>query len=352
MNGGRADAARTIPLAVVATGLGYRKDPTDRSRWKRPGSVISINGPKFYDHIAGCGGGGAIDLVIHAEGCGFLEALRRLEALPCTTEQEWARVHRYLCRERELDPGLVDHARRIGILEADSRANAVFVCRGRDGRRTGAELVGTGGGRSFRGMARGSRKSAGGFWIARQETPKRALLAEGAIDALSAWSLAEAAGIDIVISTAGVTGRMPEWIGGLRLETIFCGYDADDAGDHAAGMLAAQDPAIRRLRPDGGKVGRHAAGTVLLKSLPGKRVLAGVMTPRQSARPAPPVLARHVISFFPGSLSQRQLLSSMATGRAGLHSQTGTMREELSQGARNSAGNSRRSNPKTNSTSK
>ncbi len=72
------------------------------------------------------------------------------------------------------------------------------------------------------------------------------------------------------------------------------------------------------------------------------------MTPRQSARPAPPVLARHVISFFPGSLSQRQLLSSMATGRAGLHSQTGTMREELSQGARNSAGNSRRSNPKTN----
>ena len=72
------------------------------------------------------------------------------------------------------------------------------------------------------------------------------------------------------------------------------------------------------------------------------------MTPPPLTRPAPPVLARHVISIFPGSLTRRPLLSSMAIGRAGLHSQTGTIREELSQGARNSAGISRRSNSKTN----
>ncbi len=200
----RADAVRTIPLPDVAGRLGYMKDPADTARWKRPGSVISIDGPKFCDHVRGRGGGGAIDLVIHAEGCGFLQALRRLEGLaspgPCAGDGSPPRP-----------------------------------------------------GQPFRGMARGSRKSAGGFWIARRTDPETALLVEGAIDALSAWTLDEGARIDIVISTAGVTGRMPEWIDGFRLGTVLCGYDADDAGDRAAGMLEARHPSIRRMRPDGGK---------------------------------------------------------------------------------------------------
>ena len=77
-----------------------------------------------------------------------------------------------------------------------------------------------------------------------------ALLVEGAIDALSAWILADRTQIDIVISTAGATGNMPNWINGLQLETIFCGYDADHVGDHAARMLETQNPKLRRMRPD------------------------------------------------------------------------------------------------------
>ena len=251
----RADAARAIPLTVVAAGLGYRKDPADRARWKRPGSVISINQGRFFDHIAGRGGGGAIDLVIQAEGCSFLQALRHLEGFPsrnpCTGDREWARVRRYLCRNRGLDPRLVEHCRRIAILGADNRANAVFTCRDRERRKTGAELVGTHPDRPFRAMQPGSRKANGGFWIARQTEPRTALLVEGAIDALSAWTLDEGKRIDIVISTAGATGTTPEWIDRFRLDTVFCGYDADQAGDHAATMLETKDPAVRRMRPAG-----------------------------------------------------------------------------------------------------
>ncbi len=258
----RADAVRAIPLTAVAAGLGYRKDPADRARWKRPGSVISINGTKYFDHITGRGGGGAIDLVIQAEGCSFRQALRHLEGFPsrnpCTGDETpilsedraWARVRRYLCRNRGLDPRLVEHCRRIGILGTDNRANAVFTCRDRERRKTGAELVGTRPDRPFRAMATGSRKANGGFWIARQTEPKTALLVEGAIDALSAWTLDEGKRIDIIISTAGATGRMPEWINRFQLETVFCGYDADQAGDLAAAMLQAKTPAVRRMRPD------------------------------------------------------------------------------------------------------
>ncbi len=262
--GDRADAVRTIPLTLVAAELGYRKDPADKARWKRPGSVISINQARFFDHVAGRGGGGAIDLVIHAERCSFLQALSRLEGLPpsrnpCTADgsrglpedRAWARVRRCLHQDRGLDPGLIEHCRRIGILGADNRANAVFTCRNRDGRETGAELVGTRPDRPFRAMSPGSRKAEGGFWIARQATPRTALLVEGAIDALSAWTLRETARIDIVISTAGATGRMPAWINRFELDVVFCGYDADQAGDLAAGMLETQDPTVRRMRPGG-----------------------------------------------------------------------------------------------------
>ena len=259
----RADAVRTIPLSVAAAGLGHRKDPADKARWKRPGSVISINQGRFFDHVAGRGGGGAIDLVIHAEGCSFLQALRHLEGFPsrnpCTgdgnpglsEDRTWARVRRHLHQDRGLDPRLIERCRRIGVLGADNRANAVFICRNRDRRKTGAELVGTRPDRPFRAMAPGSRKAAGGFWIARQAAPETALLVEGAIDALSAWTLDEEARIDIVISTAGATGKMPEWIDRFQLETVFCGYDADEAGDLAAAMLQAKNPAVLRMRPGG-----------------------------------------------------------------------------------------------------
>ena len=224
---GRADEVRIIPLTLVAARLGYRKDPADSARLKRPGSVISISQSRFFYHVAGCGGGGAIDLLIHAEGYSFIQALRRLEGFTSRSpgtedanpdlseDREWTHLRRFLCRNRALDPSLIEHCRCIGILETADRANAVFACRNRNGRKTGAELVETRTDRPFRAMAKGSPKADGGFWIARQKPLGTALLVEGAIDALSAWILADRTQIDIVISTAGATGNMPNWINGI-----------------------------------------------------------------------------------------------------------------------------------------
>lgn len=60
----------SLPFDRFATTLGYRRDVTDMARWKRPGSVLSINGEHYFDYLAGNGGGGAISLVMHAGGGG------------------------------------------------------------------------------------------------------------------------------------------------------------------------------------------------------------------------------------------------------------------------------------------
>ena len=47
MTAGPADRVRNAPLPAVAELLGYRRDPRDRRRWRRPGSIISISGARF-----------------------------------------------------------------------------------------------------------------------------------------------------------------------------------------------------------------------------------------------------------------------------------------------------------------
>ncbi len=176
-----ADDVRHRPLGEVALLLGYQPDPTDRSRWRREGSVINVTGMKFYDHLQGCGGGGAIDLVIHGRGCSPAEAIRWLAGKPFVPEigetvapavakafvppeaceRCWPRVRVWLIEERGLEDFRVDGFKSTGMLYADARCNAVFLCRDACGAATGAELVGS----RFRGMAPGSCKAAGGFWF-------------------------------------------------------------------------------------------------------------------------------------------------------------------------------------------
>ncbi len=62
------------------------------------------------------------------------------------------------------------------MIRADARANAVFACRGADGAESGAELAGTGRDRKFRGMAAGSRKAAGSFWLPAGAVPPPAVM--------------------------------------------------------------------------------------------------------------------------------------------------------------------------------
>ena len=184
---------RGMPLSLVAEACGYQRDPGDQNRWRRSGSVLSITGSQFYDHLKGTGGGGAIDLVIHVRGCGFGEALAWLEQVSCKACQpavppcsktvksdgrcaplapsktpvpdlqlvprSWPRVWTYLVGERHLAPELVAWCNRkhlVGerhlapelvawcnrkhLVGADQRGNAVFITRDAKAVPVGAEV--------------------------------------------------------------------------------------------------------------------------------------------------------------------------------------------------------------------
>ncbi len=259
---------RDLPLDTVAAAVGYRRDPRDRTRWKKTGSVIGIDGTRFYDHLLQQGGGGAIDLVMHACRCQFPRAIDVLERIapPGTVEpadgDRWAAVRKYLQDHRSIDENLVERCRQEGIVSADRRGNAVFVMRGTDGGTVGAELVGfdsRSGKTVFRGLARGSSRKRGAFRITcptrpdnREPVGGTVLIVESAIDALSAWLLPLSRKPDCILSTAGATARLPPWLHDPRVRTILCGYDADPTGDRCAESLRT-DPRVVRIRPEGVK---------------------------------------------------------------------------------------------------
>ena len=55
--GDLADAARLRPLDEVAPLLGHVRDPAERSRWHRNGSVLDLTGVRHFDHLQGLGVG-------------------------------------------------------------------------------------------------------------------------------------------------------------------------------------------------------------------------------------------------------------------------------------------------------
>lgn len=269
---------RQLPLRQVAARLGYRCDPRDRSRFRREGSILSITGEKFYDYRRMQGGGGAIDLVIHAEGASFPEAVAHLRqlagdlagqevpaaearkalALPPPADSGWPAIRRWLTRERALPADLVAALGRDGLVYADARRNAVFLATDRHRKPVGAECCGTAcrpGRKPFRGMAPGSRKDHGSFWIGGGPAAVDTLfMAESAIDALSAFAMPGSCRTGCVfLSTCGTASRLPAWAEAWKPARIICGFDADAAGDEAAGRLAARDRRVSRIRPAGGK---------------------------------------------------------------------------------------------------
>lgn len=52
-----ADRVRLRSLDEVAPLPGYVRDPADRSRWRRDGSVPGVTGVRYFDHLQGRGGG-------------------------------------------------------------------------------------------------------------------------------------------------------------------------------------------------------------------------------------------------------------------------------------------------------
>jgi hypothetical protein len=273
----RAAAVRAVPLETVLLVRGAVRDRHDRRKWHTEQGPLSVSGPKFMNWHRGQGGGGAIDLVMHLAGVDFRTAVAWLQQhlpasslasgestahapgkeptaaekpsvlrLPVRDDRLLDRVRQYLTRRRCLAASLIEPLVQSGKLYADSRGNAVFLLvAGKAQRPVGAELRGTGP-RAWRGMAPGTRKDLGYFWIG-AEGSREIVLCESAIDAMSCFQIHPQR---ICISTSGVRAD-PPWLDALlaRGYDIFCGFDADGPGDATAARTRALHPAIRRLRP-------------------------------------------------------------------------------------------------------
>ena len=278
----RADAVRAAPLESVLLLRGAVRDARDRRKWHTERGPLSVTGLKFINWHTGQGGGGAIDLVMHMAGVDCRAAVVWLEehlpagllsggdcadghstrdpplsevsgglCLPVRDDRLLGRVRRYLTERRHLAASVIEPLIEAGRLYADRRGNAVFVLvAGKRApawgwRPVGAELRGTGP-RIWRGMAPGTRKDLGYFWIGASAS-RAIVLCESAVDAISCFQMDPQR---ICISTSGVRAD-PPWLRALldRGYYLSCGFDVDKPGDTAAARMIALHPAVTRFRP-------------------------------------------------------------------------------------------------------
>lgn len=265
----QANRVRQLPLTDVAGHLGGTQDSQDKQRWDFTNCAVWIgkgeNGNRFYDHRTCHGGGGAIDFAMYVLSCDFKEAVRRLcdqasgssmppskalgmhrtsttdlvtFSLPHACPQHQALVFDYLTNTRRLPAHVVEPVLATGDVYADSRRNAVFVCRAPDGLVSGAELRGTGK-TPYKGMAKGSRRGVGFFTLA-HPNPTELVVVESALDALAYQALHRSSAT--IVSTAGVMPACPVLLvlaHKLGVTDIVIAYDSDGAGDGAAERLMA-----------------------------------------------------------------------------------------------------------------
>ncbi len=259
---------RHIDLKEVLKRTGAIKDNIDKAKWRTCQGVISVTGQKFINWSdGGIGGGGAIDLIIHLKQYDFKTAVNWLFdnfsiscshmsnnikptiqpalRLPQKDEKKLSRIINYLIYDRFVPLELINLLVKSGKLYADKRANAVFLLLGKEKTVVGAELRGTTTKR-WRGMATGSRKDLGCFYIKRSHTNKM-VLCESAIDALSCFALNRDF---ITLSTSGANPN-PAWLTTFINKgfKIYCGFDADEIGDTIADKMIRRYPSVKRLRP-------------------------------------------------------------------------------------------------------
>lgn len=260
------DALRNIDLEEVLLCLGAKKDHYDKSKWHTAKGTVSLNGHKFFNWSKNKGGGGAIDLAMHLGNTGFHQTILWLQhnfsrpqakpysvkktvtrhqlILPQKVNANMLRVFQYLHCQRCIPQKMIHSLIRSRRLYADARHNAVFVLLGKEKKAVGAELVGTN--CRWRGMAPGSRKNFGGFYMTKGR-PDHIVLCESAIDTVSYCALHSDC---MALSTAGASAG-PAWLPkiiNLGLE-VYCGFDADDVGDSMANKMIGKYPAIQRKKP-------------------------------------------------------------------------------------------------------
>jgi len=270
-----AAQVRAVPLESVIERLGGEVDRYNAHKYRLNGEHISINDERFYNHDRQQGGGGAIDLVMHAAGYDYREAVAYLRDMhgaeaaitaatwhgarqahddarqivehaerpvfraPTPDEARWAQVRNYLVSERQVPAALVDDLHNRGAIYADARSNAVFIRSDEDGQATGASLRGTMSGSDFKGLAAGTRRDEGHFSFivgkAEMHAAPQVYITESPIDALSRAALLLAAGDrhEMTFASTDGHGELPRRQideGLARHALVHCSFDNDAGG--------------------------------------------------------------------------------------------------------------------------
>ncbi len=285
-----ADRVREFDLEGVAEQLGLERDRHDKHKWRGLGHIISITNGRFNDWTMGKGGGGAIDLVMHVQNVDFKAAVQWLSGqslapverssqplqplesrqfeLPPADANNWATVRQYLTETRGLPAAWVDGLHQQGLIYADAHRNAVFLrhAETKDGQvwsrghPTGASLRGTDAEQTFHGLATGSVREDGWFWVRLgKEAVQRVVLVESAIDALSLAVLEREKSAQpiptVYLSTDG-SGAIPTATLKAMIANggqVIVAFDADKAGEKLAWRVAEVVPGVQRMVPAVGK---------------------------------------------------------------------------------------------------
>ena len=275
----KSDHVRALPLPEVIKALGLEQDPNDKKQWRDPEHRmrITLEGRKWYDHNAGRGGGGAIDLAKHVLDGDFshavswladrfgandaaqdvaADALWKSRIIVQTAQKETApfKAPQYLdqdiarpfLRSRGLFYESEDGTATFPLppdIRTDARNNIAFLMRDEKGQVRGAELKGTSRNK-FTGLALGSSRDAHFVHDVHNPGPTgyRLGITESAIDALSHGEYASTEknpnGAKFV-STSGARGTLTNTLYQLAQHAaeIIVAYDWDKAGQRAAALL-------------------------------------------------------------------------------------------------------------------
>jgi Toprim-like/Protein of unknown function (DUF3991) len=178
-------------------------------------------------------------------------------------------VREYLTVTRKLSDKLIDSLHERGLIYADDLQNTVFLRHATTNQSgswqrieaNGASLRGTWGeNNSFHGLAPGSSREDGWFWVGLGKGAiQRVLLTESPIDALSLVMLDKPSrpkdGVTIYLSTDGAGAIPAEALRQVMAQggKVAIAFDADRAGELMAWRVAQELPGARRVVPAYGK---------------------------------------------------------------------------------------------------
>ena len=170
--------------------------------------------------------GGSISYTPRRENNSF-SAVKKQLVLPEKADN-MKKVFAYLCQTRKINSEIVSQLAHDKLLYQDTRGNAVFVHRDKNGKIVGAEIQGTNSEIRYKGVAQGTSESVFALKIGE---PKKAYVFESAIDLLSFKQLANPEKIQNSVLVS-MTGLKPNTLKSLMENGVkmFSCVDNDEAG--------------------------------------------------------------------------------------------------------------------------